>query len=112
MIGSNIPVCVLDDLRRASNLGPFATRFLKRIARKHILKNWYYSSSFSRFSIFLYNSLCKELLYTTGLGSRIKNFALSYVRALDRAYRKYIKKERHFLSGPEVLPSYHAATHR
>lgn len=93
MMDSDIPVCVLDDLGLASNLGPFATRFLKRLARKHIFKNWYYSPSLSRLIIFLYNSLCKELLYTTGRCNRIKNFGLSCVNALDRACRRHIKKE-------------------
>ncbi len=93
MMYIDIPTYALDGLNLEPKLEPLETRLMEIIARSNILKDWYNSSRSSRFIIFLYNSLCKEFLCTSGLGNRIRNFGMSWLRALDRAYHRYIRKD-------------------
>lgn len=93
MMDIEIPTYVLNSLKLDPKLRPFEARLLKTIAEKNILRNWYYSSFPSQVIIFLHNSLCKELLFTSGIGNRVRNIGITWLSALDRAYHRHIRKD-------------------
>jgi hypothetical protein len=93
MMNADIPANVLGDLKVEPKLSYPEARLLRTIIRRSIFRTESHGSLASRFITILYKSICGELLWTPGIGKRIKRAGDDWLYGLKKLYHEYVKKD-------------------